>query len=141
MAYIDFNYYANEFGGTTIMDDEFVRLATIASDTIDSIASMPFDINCLPAESAALVQKATAYQIETLFMQGGVDAIVGMAAQSADSESLADYSISKGATVAASSSKVTLPTIGGIPVSQMAISLMRRAGLTSRWAYARPPHL
>lgn len=139
MAYIDYDHYTKEFQGTTIMEDEFPRLATVASDVIDSLSNVPFRFDELPAESQALVRKATAYQVEVLFLQGGVDAIVGMSASSADSESLADYRISKGATVASSASKVILPSIGGIPVSQMAITLLRRAGLMSRWAYARPP--
>ena len=137
MPYIDFNYYTKEFCGTNVMEDEFPSLERMACDVIDSIVSFPIDTGALPPECVELVKKATAYQVETLFMQGGVDAIVGMAAQSADTEQLADYRISKGST--ATSSKVIIPSIGGVPVSQMALSMLRRAGLMTRWAYAKPP--
>lgn len=136
MAYIDAAYYEDTFHGTPIPQEDIERLMEIASDLIDSIATVPFTFTDLSEEEQGFVQKATAYQTEMLFLQGGVDAIVGMSAQAADSEHLGSYSITKGATAASSSSKVVMPTINGTPVSELAVQQLRRAGLMSRWAYA-----
>lgn len=141
MAYIDAAYYEDTFHGTPIPQEDIDRLLEIASDLIDAVANVPFTFSELTEEEQGFVKKATAYQTELIFLQGGVDAIVGMSAQAADSEHLGSYSITKGATAASYSSKVVMPTINGIPVSDLAVQQLRRAGLMSRWAYAglRPP--
>lgn len=41
MAYIDYTYYTDTFGGTAIEETEFKRLAEIASDVIDGVAIVP----------------------------------------------------------------------------------------------------
>lgn len=142
MAYIDAAYYEDVFHGIAIPPEDIDRLMEMASDLIDAVANVPFTFSDLSEEEQGFVQKATAYQTEMLFLQGGVDAIVGMSAQAADSEHLGSYSITKGATAASSSSKVVMPTINGTPVSGLAVQQLRKAGLMSRWAYAgiRPPN-
>lgn len=130
MAYIDKDYYGNEFGGQPIEDNDFPRLADFASEVVYDICRVkPIESDLVKAE----FKKAVAYEVEFLSEQGGIDAILGFSASSmaGGSESLGDYSVSGG-----SSAQAVLTTPGGIPVSPMAIMLLRRIGLMSKWAYA-----
>ena len=135
MAYIDKTFYDAEFKGTEITDEvEFSRLSEIASDVV-------YDVCILKPKAEDLIdetfKKAVAYQVEMLYWQGGVDAIVGAseAVQAGGSESLGDYSTSSGTT-----SQTAVLTCNGIPVSSMTVALLRRLGLMARWAYARRCH-
>ena len=134
MAYIDKTFYDTVLMGTEIPASEFDRLAEIASDVI-------YDVCVLKPEAEDLIdetfKKAVAYQVEMLYLQGGVDAIVGAseAAQASGSESLGDYSTSGG-----TARQEAVLVSNGIPVSSMAVALLRRLGLTSRWVYARRCH-
>lgn len=130
MAYIDLAYYTDTFKGREIPEDEFDRLADIASDLI-------YDICRIKPSETDLVgdcfKKAVAYQVEMLSEQGGIDAILGLseAAMSGASESLGDYSVS-----ANTAAQTVITTKDGIPVSSLSIMQLRRAGLMSRWAFA-----
>lgn len=131
MAYIDEGYYKGTFRGTEIPEKEFPRLAEIASDVIDSIVTVEIDKNTAETDT---VKKATAYEVEMLYQQGGVDAVIGFANGTAiGSESLGGYSVSN---VGNNGSQVIMRTKDGIPVSALAISLLKKAGLMCRWAYA-----
>lgn len=128
MVYITKEKYKTIFGSCDIPDTEFTRLASIASDIIDSIATVEIDSD---ADYMYKVQKATAYEVEMLYEQGGIDAVTGMASGSAiSSEHLGGYSVSVNASAASKTA-----TKGGIPISQLTLSLLKNAGLTSRWAY------
>lgn len=134
MAYIDRTFYDTVLMGTEIPASEFDRLAEIASDVI-------YDVCTLKPEAEDLIdetfKKAVAYQVEMLYLQGGIDAIVGAseAAQASGSESLGDYSTSGG-----TARQEAVLVSNGIPVSSMAVALLRRLGLMSRWVYARRCH-
>ena len=130
MAYIDKTFYDDAFHGVAIPDDEFDRLADIASDVVYGICIIKPEADDLVGET---FKKAVAYQTELLYKQGGVDAIVGFseASSSGGSESLGDYSISEG-----SARQEAVRTYNGIPVSTMTLLLLRQAGLMRRWAYA-----
>ena len=132
MAYIDYNYYSSTFHGTLIAESAFNRLSEIASDVIDSIVSKPVSTLDTTSDAYAKVKRACAYTVETLDANGGVDAITGFSASSANSESLGDYSISSGNSAAQSSAL----WFGDIRIPQLAYSLLQAAGLMSRWAYA-----
>lgn len=130
MAYIDLAYYNGTFRGHEIPEGDFDRLADIASDLIYDICRIK------PSETDLIddhFKKAVAYQVELLFEQGGVNAILGLseAALAGSSEALGDYSVS-----ANSGAGQTLATKDGIPVSSMAVMQLRRLGLMSRWAFA-----
>lgn len=130
MAYITEDYYRNTFGGREVLSSEFSRIADIASELVYDICRVkPSEDNIVSEE----FKKAVAYEVEFLSEQGGIDAILGFSASSVagGSESLGDYSVSGG-----SSAQAVLTTPGGIPVSPMAIMLLRRIGLMSKWAYA-----
>lgn len=128
MAFIDPDFYASEFKGTPIPESRFDRLAEIASDTIDGLITVSMTDDEKKASMA--VKKATAYQLEFLSEHGGVDAILGFSDIGVTSESLGDYSVSSG-----SKTKIA-HTTDGIPVSPMALSLLRKEGLMCRWMYA-----
>ena len=130
MSYITEEFYVSTFGGVEIPDGEFKRLADIASDVIyDVCVIKPTDKEI----NDDTFQKAVCYQAEMLYLQGGVDAIVGFSesSQASGSESLGDYSVGSGGSAGAIAG-----TIGGIPVSALAIGRLRKLGLMSRWAYA-----
>lgn len=130
MGYIDKEYYDDIFCGTPVDDSEFNRLADIASDVIYGVCN----VKPVQADTESDdFKKAVAYEVEMLYKQGGIDAVAGFAeASSNGSESLGDYSCS-GVTVVQGSVK----TFEGIPVSSMAIMLLRKIGLMCRWAYAK----
>lgn len=131
MSYITKDFYDNTFLGATIPEIEFERLADIASDIIYDVCIIK------PTEKEIAddtFKRAICYQTEMLYNQGGVDAIVGFSEShlALGSESLGDYS----AGGSGGGSTVIFDTIGGIPVSKMALGQLRRLGLMSRWAYA-----
>lgn len=131
MSYINEGYYKGTFKGTEIPEREFPRLAEIASDVIDSIVTIKIDEDTAQTD---IVKKATAYEVEMLYQQGGVDAVIGFANGLAiGSESLGGYSVSVAGN---NGSQVIMRTKDGIPVSALAISLLKKAGLMCRWAYA-----
>lgn len=134
MAYIDRTFYNDTFHGTEIPEDEFCRLADIASDVVYGICIIKPEAEDLIDET---FKKAVAYQVELLYRQGGIDAVVGFseASYSGGSESLGDYSISEG-----NARQEAVKTYNGIPVSSMTLMLLRRLGLMARWAYARRCH-
>ena len=137
MAYIDKTYYDNEFKGNEIPDSEFDRLAEIASDIVYDVCRVKPNEDDLVSND---FKKAVAYQVEMLYEQGGVNAIVGFSESSVlgQSESLGDYSISAGAAGnSGSGGNEILTTAGGIPISPATIAVLRRMGLMQRWAYAR----
>ena len=130
MAYIDKTFYDNTFKGTAIPATEFDRLADIASDVVYGICTVKPEAEDLIGET---FKKAVAYQVELLFMQGGIDAVVGFseASSSGGSESLGDYSVSEG-----TARQTAVRTYNGIPVSSMTLMLLKQIGLMTRWAYA-----
>lgn len=133
MAYIDYAYYSNTFKGILVSADDLPRLADRASDIIDALVSKPVPL--VNGEADDNVKKATAYQVEVLAAQGGEDAVTGYASGLVGSESLGNHSISVNSGSNATGI-VSIPSMGGIPVSQLALQKLSAAGLRSRWAYA-----
>ena len=134
MPYITKTYYDAEFRGKSIPANEFDKLEDIASDVIYEICRVKPNEDDI-TDPAFL--KAVAYEVEFLQEQGGVDAILGFAdvQLSAGSEHLGDYSVSSGGNSSGASGS-SIIVVDGIPVSSMAIILLRRMGLMSRWAFA-----
>lgn len=131
MAYIDKDFYYTKFKGKPIPDDEFPRLADIATDVVYELCALkPREEDLITDE----FKKACCYQVELLYEQGGIDAILGFseASQAGSSESLGDYSISSG-----NNGKETIKSKDGIPVSALTLFYLRRLGLMTRWAYAQ----
>lgn len=132
MAYIDYSYYTETFGGTEIPESEFPRLAQAASDVIDDVV-YPTLIETVTEN----VMRATAYELEILYAQGGAAAFTGFSASQVGYESLGDYSLTAGASSSETGSSNNTLTLHGIPISELAIGLLRRDGLLNRWAGQR----
>lgn len=128
-SYIDYTWYKETFCGIEIPEADFTRLADIASEVVRDLCYITPTAEIIESED---FKKATGYEVELLFDQGGVDAILGHseAAGSALSETLGNYSIS-----AKSGAERAVGFLNGIPVSSMTIMLLRRLGLRARWAY------
>lgn len=130
MAYIDKSYYDNVFHGKEIPAEDFDRIAQAASDVVYDLCFVKPDEDMVQQDD---FKRAVAYQTEYINEQGGLDVIFGFseAAQSGGSESLGDYSVSAGGTL-----QESVMSCNGIPVSGMAIMLLKKLGLRCRWAYA-----
>lgn len=130
MAYIDYEYYSGTFHGKTIAHEDFDRLAQAASDVIYDLCYVK------PDEEVVLLEdfkRAVAYETEFLSEQGGLDAILGFsaAAVSGGGEHLGDYSVTAGGAL-----QESVMSCNGVPVSGMALMLLKKLGLRCRWAYA-----
>lgn len=136
MAFIDVDFYENEFKGAFVPAEKFARLAELASDVIDGLITV--ELTYEEKQASANVKKATAYQLEYMNEHGGIDIIFGYSDVNIASESLGDYSVS---TVDGSAASV-VKTKDGIPVSPLALHCLRREGLMCRWMYAnrKPLH-
>lgn len=131
MAFVDYEYYISTFKGTAMKQAEFDRMVDIASDVLGAVCN----VDITEYAENVYVTKAICYQIETLYLQGGIDAISGKAVSGlVESESLDDYSISSSQTEAAKNESYSL---NGIPVSPLAIAMLRQAGIFgSKWVFA-----
>lgn len=130
MAYITKEYYDDTFHGTEIPVTEFGRIADVASDIVfDTCNVKPNDDDV----EDPTFKKAVAYETEFLYEQGGLDAVLGFsdAALASAGERLGDYSASGN-----NAARRGVKFVNGVPVSPMAIMLLRRLGLMCRWAYA-----
>lgn len=80
MAYIDYDYYTNTFKGTPISEEQFGSLAERSSDLIDIETSYVLK-GVAFTQFAQLIQdnvkKATAAQVEYMFINGGETAVHG----------------------------------------------------------------
>lgn len=130
MVYIDSEFYTETFKGLEIPASDFDRLAEAASEAIYAVCRMKPDETMILNED---FKKAVCYETELLYEQGGIDAITGLSVSTASggSESLGDYSVAAG-----SSQKGVATLSGGIPVSPVALQILKRLGLMSRWAYS-----
>ena len=126
MKYITYDYYVSRFGGSMIPDEEFSYIASAASTVVDMLVSNPISV------ITDKIRLAVAYQAETLYAQGGLDALSGLAAvTSGIDEKLGDYSIG---TPYVSNQKRCF-SIGGVPVSGMTVAILKNEGLMSRCVY------
>lgn len=130
MVYIDSEFYTETFKGRDIPASDFDRLAEAASEAIYAVCRVKPDDEMILTED---FKKAVCYETELLYEQGGIDAITGLSVSAAagGSESLGDYSVAAG-----SSQKGVATLSGGIPVSPVALQILKRLGLMSRWAYS-----
>lgn len=127
MKYISYDYYISRFGGSAIPEEEFDYIASASSTVVDMLVSAPISI------ITDKIRLAVAYEAETLFAQGGVDSLSGLAAvTSGIDEKLGDYSIG---TPYVSNQKRCF-SIGGVPVSGLTVAILKSEGLMSRCVYA-----
>lgn len=131
MSYVTKTYYEDTFHGQPIPADQFTRLADTASDVVDMIVLIPIDPDKTDME---LIAKATSYELEYLYQQGGIDAITGKAASGmSNTERLDEYSVSESVS---ESTAANLLSVNGIPISPLTVAILRKLGLMCRWLYA-----
>lgn len=127
MAYIDKTYF-NEYTTADIDDSEFAILAERASDIIDMLTmnkiGLAGGLTALLSPVQAAVKKATAAQVETLYAQGGVEAVNGNADTNTGSVTIGKFSMTGGSS--------GLELINGIPVSPLVRSYLLYTGLMYR---------
>ncbi len=127
MSYIDYEYYISGFGGNLIPEEDFDYLASAASSVINLLVTVP--VSAVTDD----IRRAASYQAELLFAQGGIDALSGLATvTSGIDERLGDYSIG---TPYVSNEKRCY-SIGGIPVSGITLSILKKSGYMSRCIFA-----
>jgi hypothetical protein len=127
MAYITAEYYSGTFHGHAIPSGEFDRIEADTETIIDGIVQIPVT----DADKAAdKFKKAVGYQMETLYVAGGMDAINAKVANGEKTnERLDDYSVTRQRVA-------EYPTVDGMPVSPMTINLLRQLGYLKRWVYS-----
>ncbi|MPW26256.1 hypothetical protein GC105_10700 [Alkalibaculum sp. M08DMB] len=78
MTYIDKAYF-EEYSDMVIDDDEFGVLSKRSEDIINSLTGdlQGVEFISLPSSFQEKVKKATAAQVETLYLQGGTESMVG----------------------------------------------------------------
>ncbi len=127
MNYISYEYYISGFGGSIVPEEDFEYLSSAAKTIIDLLVSKPI------TDVTDDIRRAAAYQVELLYVQGGFDALGGLAyVTSGVDEKLGDYSIG---TPYVSNEKRCY-SVGGIPVSGLTVFILKKCGLMSRCVYA-----
>ncbi len=130
MGYATYAFYTDVFHGIAIPEASFPRMMDDASEMLDGIVQRP--ISKADAATAKL-QRAACYQAEMLAIAGGMDGLNEMAVNGViTSETLDDHTVSRSNVQGANS----LATSGGLPISSMAVAILRQMGYLSRWAYA-----
>lgn len=129
MAYINYEYYEGPFRGNVIPENEFSKIADIASTIVDAVVYCKIDVD---AEYFDMVKKAVAYEADTIYSYGGYNVAIGLSDAEISSEHLGDYSYNLSNN---DDSRSTM-MYNGIPVSPITLSILSEAGLRQRWAYA-----
>lgn len=98
MAYIDRDYYTS-FSDIDIPQAEFTKLAERASDIVDIVTFNRIEtmggLTALPSHMQTSIKKATASQVEMIYIDGGIE---NMASSAAKQASIGKFSYSTGAT-------------------------------------------
>lgn len=128
MANIDATYYLTVFGGEMIPAADLPRYLRYASDVIDLVVYQPI------TEATDNVKKAICYEAEMIYLQGGEDAMAGLSVSgNGISEQLGDYHVTRGSGYAQMINSEKHPLfINGIPISPIAVELLRCQGYMSR---------
>lgn len=116
-------YYRYTFGGKALTEEEYYGLAHASYDILSSICTKP-----LP-QGDEEIDRAIVYQVEMLVCQGGRDALGGRGVSSGITEQLGDYTI--GYRVG-NGEMNRVKTVGGVPLSGVAIAILQNKGLMSR---------
>ncbi len=119
----DYDFYRQIFGGKALDESDYPGLAVASYDLLSTVCTSP-----LP-ENDEEIERAIVYQVEMLVCQGGRDALGGRGVSSGITETLGDYSI--GYRVG-NGEMNRVKTVGGVPLSGVALAILRKRGLTGR---------
>lgn len=127
MAHIDWAYFQTYAPGSDINEGEFPVLAERASDVIDMLTFCRIrergGLASFPPPIQEAIKKATAAQVETLYLFGGTWAAAGAAANP-NSATIGKFSYSRGG-----SSEWNGGSINGIPLSPLVSGYLGCTGL------------
>ncbi len=104
-------------------EEEYAGLVLAARDVLSCLSAQAL------VEGDEEIDRAVAYQVEMLVCQGGRDALGGRGVSSGITETLGDYSV--GYRVG-NGEMNRVKTVGGVPISGLALAILRRRGLLSR---------
>ena len=125
MSVIDYSYYKSAFGGSIVPENEFSYLEGVAFDLLCAIACKAPD-----APLSENIKRAVAYQTELLYLQGGAAAIAGLAVSTSGlTQKIGDRSVGSSFNALSSNKQ---RTFCGIPISGIAVSLLRTEGLMKK---------
>lgn len=118
MAYIDKTYF-NEYSDVVIDDAEFGILSKRSEDIINTLTNdlQGRGFTSLPSSFQDKIKKAVAAQVETLFLQGGTESMIGGNVSSA---SVGKFSYSQSGEQS------------GMPISPLVSMYLGRTGLLYR---------
>ena len=127
MSYIDLAYFQTYAPYSEVTSDEFSALAERASDVIDvlTFCRIPESggLPVFPVRVQEAVKKATAAQVETLYLYGGVSAVQGAAADPG-SATIGKFSYTRNRA-----SEFSGGTVNGIPLSPLVTGYLGWTGL------------
>lgn len=136
MAYIDYTYYIS-ISSTPITSDEFLQAAQRASDVIDAYTHEAVERYNLQIDYPILfekVKRATAYQVEFIMQNGGLDSWA-MASDdlASKSESFTTYQISETYRQGSSANKKLVGNLEIAPLAGTLLAGLVGAGRRARW--------
>lgn len=119
---VPFSFYLHTVKGSGMEPGTFASLSAAAEDLLAAVIGRQ-----LPENEET--KKAVCYQTEMLYLQDGRRAVAARSATNGISQTLGDYAVGTRGTY---KTFERIPTVGGIPVSGLALACLRRAGLTCR---------
>ena len=119
---VSYAFYLENVRGAEMEEAEFASLSVAAADILGAVIG-----RALP--ECAETKKAVCYQTELLYLQDGRRAVAARSATNGISQTLGDYAVGTRGTY---KTFERIPTLGGVPVSSLALALLRQAGLTGR---------
>lgn len=124
MPYIDKSYYDVYNPPNDLDESEFQLLEARAEDIINSLVFNKIEIlgfNNFSEFTKGRIQKAVAAQVDTLNVQGGIEALTGQAEASTGGFSIGKFSMSAGK---GSGTGKGIQLIDGIPISPLVNSYL-----------------
>ena len=116
-----------DYSPSTTVDEEFDELAERASDVIDIITFnriiLAGGLSTYEADTQAAVKKAVCAQVQYMYANGGIDAVLGMSGADVQSAGIGKFSYTR---------KQSGEIVWGIPVSPLVRSYLRDTNLTYR---------
>ena len=119
---IPYCYYRMNIRGSEMDPKDFDSLSVAAEDLLAAAIGKE-----LP--ECEETKRAVCYQTEMLYLQDGRRAVAARSATNGISQTLGDYAVGTRGTY---KTFERIPTVGGVPVSALALYWLRRAGLTCR---------
>lgn len=120
MAYIDKDYYTEDYHGEPVSESEFAKLEAAASVIVDAV-TFGRAAKVSDEKSLSAVKTATAAEVEYLAFQGGSSSLNGKGDNLKTAEDIGNYGYTQSADGTFS--------LGGIPISPLCLAILDSVGL------------